>query len=272
MKFLYFLSLCLFLGCQSKNKESSQSILKEGDLLSVLEAPFLTRDIEGCFILHDLKHDTSLIYNPKRASQFFLPASTFKILNSMIALECGVVEDENEMIKWDGVERSISVWNQDHTMRSGIKNSVVWFYQELARRIGEVRMQSWVDSTSYGNQQIGRELHNFWLVGDLRISPMEQVEFLKRFVDEDLPFKTEVIKTVKEILIEDESESYTFRAKTGWATFGVDVGWYVGYLDADGNTYIFVNNIEIEEPEDARARKAITREVFKNVFNINLTI
>ena len=190
----------------------------------------------------------------------------------MIALQCEVIKDENEVIKWDSVPRSIPIWNQDHNMRTGIKNSVVWFYQEVARRIGEDQMQSWVDSVGYGNQQIGKKIDNFWLVGDLRITPMEQLDFLKRFIAEELPFDKEVIKTVKDILVEDKGEGYTLRAKTGWADFGTPVGWYVGYLELDGNTYVFVNNIEIRDSDDAEARKEITREVFHKVFDIELNI
>lgn len=276
MRILKFIAVIIALsGCSnfSKNEKTSitSSVLYPG-LISKIEASFSRRNINGCFILYDLQNDTSVIYNQDRANQKFLPASTFKILNSLIALECEVIMDENEVILWDSVERSFSIWNQDHTLKTGIKNSVVWFYQELARRIGEERMQKWVDSVGYGNQQISKEIDNFWLVGDLRISPLEQVEFLKKFIVEDLPFQDDIIKTVKEILIVDKTDAYVLRAKTGWATFGIPVGWYIGYIKIKGDTYIFVNNIEIRDSTDARARKEITREVFKAIFNIDLSI
>jgi len=133
-------------------------------------------------------------------------------------------------------------------------------------------MQLWVDSVSYGNQQIGKNMDDFWLVGDLRISPLQQVEFLKKFVTEDLPFREDIIKTVKEILIEDKTDAYVFRAKTGWATFGIPVGWYIGYIEINEDAYIFVNNIEIRDSADAKERKEITKEVFNEVFNIDLNI
>lgn len=276
MRLLIFLAVLIVLsGCSnySKKEESSRnSSLMHPDIVSKIEASFSKRNINGCFILYDLKNDSSVIYNAKRARQKFLPASTFKILNSLIALECEVINDENELIQWDSVERSIPVWNQDHNMKTGIKNSVVWFYQELARRIGERRMQLWVDSVGYGNQKIGNNIDDFWLVGELRITPMEQVRFLKKLIAEDLPFKKDVIKTVKEILIEDKDDRYTFRAKTGWADYGTPVGWYVGYIEIDGRAYAFVNNSEIRDNTDAQARKEITKEVFKAVFNIDLNI
>lgn len=276
MRLLNFFVLIIFLSnCSgtSKNEDSSSShsALDTG-LVSEMETAFSNRNINGCFILYDVENDTNIIYNQERAKQRFLPASTYKILNSLIALECAVVKDENEVIQWDSVERPVPIWNQNHTMKTGIKYSVVWYYQELARRIGEEQMQVWVDRVSYGNQQIGKNINDFWLVGELRISPMEQLEFLKEFVAEDLPFRKEVIKTVKEILIEDKSDAYIFRAKTGWADYGTPVGWYVGYIEINGKTYIFVNNIEIRNNQDAKARKEITKEIFKAAFNIDLTI
>lgn len=101
-----------------------------------IESVFHENGIEGCFILYDVQNDTSIIYNQLRATQQFLPASTFKIPNSLIALECEAIHDENEVIAWDSVKRFVPAWNKDHNLRTGIKNSVVWFYQELARRIG----------------------------------------------------------------------------------------------------------------------------------------
>lgn len=242
------------------------------NLLKEMERSFEKRMISGCFILYDLEEDTSMIYNVERSEQMFLPASTFKILNSLIALECEVVKDELEVIKWDGKKRQISVWNQDHNMKSGIKYSVVWFYQELARRIGEDRMQAYVDSVQYGNRQIGKHIDDFWLVGDLRISPKQQIEFLKKLIAEDLPFQKNNIKVVKEILVEDSNETYVFRAKTGWADYGTPVGWYVGYIELKGKTYVFANNLEIRGNQDARARKEIAKEIFKSAFNVDLNI
>ena len=112
-------------------------------------------NIEGCFVLYDMKADKYYIYNEKRANEGFLPASTFKIPNSLIALETGAVKDENEVIKWDGIDKGLEAWNHDHDMKSAIKVSCVWFYQEIARRIGEKRMQHYIDSIGYGNKNIG---------------------------------------------------------------------------------------------------------------------
>ena len=271
---LFFILVVSLAACRPHPKADvshSKSMLTPS-LASEIETQFRSRDINGCFILHDLEQDTTLFYNPDRAGELFLPASTFKILNSLIALECKVVRDENEMFKWDGKKRQIDSWNQDHNMKTGFKNSVVWLYQEIARRIGKDRMQAYVDSAKYGNMQIGNNIDDFWLVGDLRISPNQQVEFLKLLIKEDLPFQHKNISIVKKIMEEDKGDRYIFRAKTGWADYGTPVGWYVGYLELENKTYIFVNNLEIKKNEDARARKEITREIFKTAFDIDLNI
>jgi beta-lactamase class D len=254
-------------------KGSEDSILIFTDsTYTIIEEAFRKRGINGCFIMHDVENDTSIIYNQPRTVQQFLPASTYKIPNSLIALECRVIKDENEIIPWDSVGRFVPAWNKYHNLRTGIKYSVVWFYQELARRIGVVRMQNWVDRIKYGNMNIGDEIDSFWLVGELRITPMEQLHFLKKFSEGDLPFNKEHINTVQEILIEDRNDQYVFRAKTGWADKGQPIGWYIGYIVYDGKTFIFVNNIDIKSNEDAKARKAIVREVFKELFNIDLKV
>lgn len=274
MRFIYFFILTIVLNSciNTSQKELDKTSIFNDNSLGKIEAEFLKSGIKGCFILHDVENDTSIIYNQARTTQQFLPASTFKILNSLIALECEVIQNENEIIAWDSVERVAPAWNKDHNLRTGIKYSVVWFYQELARRIGVERMQSWVNDIEYGNRNIGNKIDDFWLVGDLRITPMEQLEFLKRFSVGDLPFKQEHIKTVQEMLVEDQTDQYIFRAKTGWADKGQAIGWYVGYIILDGKTFIFINNIDINSNKDAKARQVIVKEIFKELLNIDLSI
>src|SRR5262245_13097799 len=136
---------------------------------------FKEANVEGCFLLYDLQANQYLSYDKKRVNKEFLPASTYKILNSMIALETGAVRDENEVLKWDGVERMVPAWNHDQAMREAFKNSTVWFYQEMARRIGPERMLHYINAADYGNRNIGGGLDQFWLKGDLRITAKQQI-------------------------------------------------------------------------------------------------
>jgi beta-lactamase class D len=237
-----------------------------------IENAFKKRDVDGCFIIYDVKKDTALTYNTERATQYFLPASTFKIPNSLIALECKAVKDVNEIIPWDGEERIVPSWNQDQTMRTAFRYSAVWFYQELARRIGMNQMNKWVKKMNYGNQTIGPGIDDFWLVGDLRISPQQQADFLKRLLNDDLPARKRNMALVRDIMIEESNERYVLRGKTGWANFGTPVGWYVGWLQVNERNFIFVMNMDIIKAGDQIFRKEITNEILNNLFEIKLVI
>lgn len=223
---------------------------------------FQQAGVKGTILIYDLKKSRYLVYNAKRANTGYIPASTFKIFNSLVALETGVVKDENEVIKWDGVKREIPEWNQDHTMKSAIKVSAVWFYQELARRIGEKRMQRYINLTNYGNRDIGGGIDKFWLEGDLRITPKEQIDFLVKLHNNNLPFSPRAIAIVKNIITTEKTDNYVLRGKTGWKG---KVGWYVGYLESGGNTYFFATELDIAAPKDTKARIEITRSILKDM-------
>ncbi len=218
--------------------------------------------LPGTFVLYDLKHDHTLRYNPTRSAERFLPASTFKILNSLISLETGVIPDENTVIKWNGTIYDIPAWNHDQTLRSAIKDSVVWYYQELARRVGPERMQKYVDTVGYGNHDISGNVDSFWLDGALRISADEQVEFLKRLYQNDLPFSQRTLDIVKDILILDKTSVSRLSGKTG-TQLRVEpaINWFVGYVEKDGNVYFFATNLELPEgsTDNARAKETTLR-------------
>jgi len=267
---------CLFYACMPQTKsavEHADVIISFSDsTYALVQSAFAGRNVEGCFILYDADKDTSLLYNEYRCTQEFLPASTFKIANSMIALNCKVVKDINEVISWDGVERVVPAWNQDQTMRTAFRYSTVWFYQELARRTGKDKMREWVEKLDYGNKIIAENIDDFWLVGDLRITPWQQLDFLRRFVDGKLPVKKKIQQQVMEIMVEEQTERYTLRAKTGWADVDQPVGWYVGWLQYGSKNYFFVLNMDIVDPGDQIYRKEITKEILNEVFQIDLSI
>jgi hypothetical protein len=122
----------------------------------------------GTFVGYKTDDYLIIASDKDRSGQAFLPASTFKIPNSLIALETGVVGDpDKDIFKWDGVKRSIEAWNQDHTLRSAIAASAVPVYQEIARHIGAERMQKYVDLFEYGNRNIGGGIDQFWLTGEI---------------------------------------------------------------------------------------------------------
>ncbi|MBW4556462.1 MAG: class D beta-lactamase [Trichormus sp. ATA11-4-KO1] len=227
--------------------------------------------VEGAILIYDLNNDRIFQHNPQRNATAFLPASTFKILNSLIALETGVISNEIAVLTWDGITRSIPEWNRDLNMKEAFKLSAVWFYQVLARRVGYERMQKWVAQAGYGNQKIGSkdDIDKFWLAGELRITPQEQIQFLRRLYNNDLPFSKRSLSIVKDIMVNEQTPDYTIRAKTG--LFGFDdnltpkIGWYVGYLEKGKNVYFFTTNIDVRNQKDISARIELTRRCFKEL-------
>ncbi len=225
--------------------------------------------INGCFVLYDVKEDSYLRFNEQRCDQRFLPASTFKVPNSIIALEEQVIPDEDFVIKWDSIDRGWDKWNMDHNLRSGIKYSVVWFYQELARRIGREKYEEYLDSLNYGNKTIGEKEDYFWLDWSLQISANEQVEFLKKLVKDELPFSQRNIDVVKDIMIVEESDDYIIRAKTGLGDVkdGVYTGWYIGYVETRDNVYVFALNMDEADYEKIKSevRIDLTKSILKGL-------
>jgi beta-lactamase class D len=221
----------------------------------------------GTFVLVDLKRDHILRYNPDRAAQRFLPASTFKILNSLISLETGVIPDENTVIKWDGTAYDVPSWNQDHTLKTAIANSVVWYYQELARRIGEERMQKYVDAAGYGNHDIAGNIDSFWLDGALRISADEQVKFLKRLYQNALPFAQRNLDIVKAILVLEETPLSRLSGKTGTQLrVKPNINWFIGYVEKGDNVYLFATNLELPAGvTDSTLAKEITKHMLRDM-------
>lgn len=234
----------------------------EADSLKIFFDDF---NVEGCFILYDYQRGEYITYNQQRCMERFIPASTFKIFNSLAALETKVISDENEIIEWDGVDRQYEKWNQDLNLAQAFKYSAVWFYQELARRIGEERMNESVTENHYGNENIGGGIDRFWLDGELRISPFEQIEFLRKLYSGNLEFSERSIDVVKKIMIYDQTETYTIRAKTGWAMRAEDqIGWFVGYIENGDKLYFFCTNLQTKNPgEGFRSRIEITYNILK---------
>ena len=270
---LALLSL-LVMSCQQTPKEgstpspSSSITPTRWEVRNDFARHFENAGTPGSILLYDANNDRYIGYDSVRCNTRFCPASTFKIFNSLVALETGVVKDESTHIPWDSVNRSIDAWNQDHTLRSAIKHSVVWFYQELARRIGQDRMQAYLDSAEYGNRTIGGKINEFWLDGSLRISQREQIEFLKKLHRNDLPFSQRTIDIVKDIMTLEKTDQWTYRGKTGWALRdSVSVGWFVGYLEQGEDTWFFATSIEMDGMKTIHARQDITREILRS-FNL----
>lgn len=221
---------------------------------------FHDRGLTGTIVIYSLDRGKTYIHNDERARTRFVPASTFKIPNTLIALQESAVADEKEIIKWDGRERGMPSWNKDQSMESAFSSSCVWFYQELARRVGKDKYTRWLKTMAYGNEQAGPELTAFWLEGDLKISAVEQIDFLKKLHAGEYPFVPASYEILRKLMIIETTPEYTIRAKTGWSQ---KVGWIVGYVESGKGVWFFATNMEMTKMEEAPFRKEITLEALK---------
>jgi beta-lactamase class D len=190
------------------------------------------------------------VHGASRAGDRFPPASTFKLPHALLALELGVVADEHEVIAWDGTDHGGPGWNRDHDLASALQVSAVWYFQEMARRIGRDRMNAGLERLGYGNRSIDGALDRFWLDGGLRISPAEQLVFLERLEAGNLPVRPEVQATVRRIMAHDLPDGRPVLGKTGWTIVdGRHHGWYVGWTGPAFRPRFFVVYVTSTDPD-----------------------
>jgi beta-lactamase class D len=236
---------------------------------------FADEGTTGTFVAY--KPDANLIVasDETRSRNVILPASTFKIPNSIIALETGVVADpDKDIFKWDGKTYAIPEWNKDHTLRTAIAASAVPVYQEIARRIGAERMQKYVNVFDYGNRNIGGGIDRFWLTGKLRISPMQQIHFVDKLRRAALPVSKRAQELTRDILPVTKFGDSLIRAKTGLTgvteksmTDGtkVAVGWLVGWAEKGRAQTVFALNLDIREPKHTASRIKIAQQCLTDI-------
>ncbi|WP_066498166.1 class D beta-lactamase [Abyssisolibacter fermentans] len=227
---------------------------------------FEKNKINGTVIISSLNTGKEYIYNLERSEQRFLPASTFKVLNTLIALQENIVADEYDIIKWDGQDKGLKEWNKDQCIATALPESCVWFYQELARRVGLEKYNEYLAKLGYGNEKTGEVVDTFWLEGDLRISAREQIDFIKNIYNETYSFDQRNYKILKEAMIVDDTTEYILRAKTGWALrVNPQIGWYIGYVETSDDVWFFTCNLDIIDKSYSKYRKEIVYSALKKL-------
>jgi bla regulator protein BlaR1 len=259
MKKILILLLCLAaLSCTTIGRVSAAEVTERDDF----EKHF--QGFTGTFVMYDQLNDSYVVYNEQQSKKRLSPCSTFKIYNSLIGLETGVLdlEDVYTLFKWNGTKYDFPYWNHDHTLASATQESVVWYFQELASRIGMERMQTYIDKIGYGNQDISGGLTKFWLGSSLEISAIEQVDLLNKLYAGQLPFSPDIVSVVKKNITLSDKDGIRFMGKTGsafpngkWTT-----GWFVGCVEKEGRRYIFATNIQGDGANGGKARE-ITKKI-----------
>jgi beta-lactamase class D len=230
------LIVVLLFSCSSNSVNTDNSLKKYFD----------ENKVDGCFALYANGTGEFTIYNlPRYRDSAYLPASTFKIVNSLIGLQTGRIVNDSMIIKWDGVKRPVEAWNKDLSMYEAFRVSAVPYYQEVARRIGKDTMQFWLDSLAYGTKKITTRVDTFWLDNSLKIKPDEELGLVKKLYFNQLPFFKTNQEIVKNAMLFEDNSNYKLSYKTGWGSEnGKQIGWVAGWIEENRHPYFFVLNIE----------------------------
>ncbi len=260
------LAFGFFVSCSPNNVKKDNSLKKYFD----------ENKVQGCFGMRDNGTGKFTVYNLKRyRDSSYLPASTFKIVNSLIGLQTGKIVNDSMVIKWDGVQRSRAEWNKDLTMYEAFRVSAVPYYQEVARRIGKDTMQQWLDSLGYGKKNIKDKvvirsaIDSFWLDNSMKVTPDQELGLVMKLYFDGLPFFKSYQEMVKRAMLFEDNAGYRLSYKTGWGSDekGSNIGWVVGWIEENNHPYFFVLNIESPDKnfDIATVRMKMLKDILKHL-------
>jgi len=269
IKFLIVLIILNATACTPNNVSVDDSLKKYFD----------ENKVTGTFGMFDNGQGQFTVYNLSRyKDSTYLPASTFKIINSLIGIQTGRINNERMIIPWDSIVRKFpngdtaKAWNKDLTMEEAFKVSAVPYYQEIARRIGKDTMQRWLDTLGFGSRykkfEITNNIDTFWLDNTLKVTPDEELGLAKKLYFNQLPFQGRPQDIVKKIMMQENNSNYKLSYKTGWGFTenGDALGWVVGWIEENQHPFFFVLNIEGPHNTDVlTVRKNILDGILKQL-------
>jgi beta-lactamase class D len=264
IKKLFYLFLLCTVNLYCQNQKPVEVLKPEFN--SILE----NLKVKGSILIYDVKKNTYYSNDFAWAKTGIIPASTFKIPNSIIALETGVIANDSVVFKWDGEKRNFKKWEQDLTFKQAFQVSCVPCYQEIAGKVGIKRMKSYLEKLHYSGMVFDTlTLDNFWLKGKSKFSQMQQIDFLERLYFSKLPISKRTENIMKNIMLIEKTGKYTLSGKTGWGMRGeLDNGWFVGYLETQNTVCFFATNVEMKNAtmDDFPAiRMNATKEAFREL-------
>ena len=225
---------------------------------------FAQAGVEGTLVIEAINSGTRYVHHDARARQAFIAASTFKVFNTLIAVEEGAIATADAPLRWDGTPYDFPDWNRDQTLATAFKVSCVWCYQALARRVGAAKYPAYLRLADYGQLREPFDVSTFWLDGTLTISAEQQVAFLRQVVERRLPFRPSTYETLAAIMHADAGPDYRLYAKTGWSTRTTPgIGWYIGYVERDDDTWLFALNLDTKSASDLPLRQQLTLDALR---------
>ncbi len=260
---------------QDTSKSKGEKIGNSVRVRSNFKKYFDECQVDGSIAIYDNANQTWILSDTIGTKREVLPASTFKVINMLIALETGVIKDENEIVKWPGKTDTIkygyrpSIYH-NMSVKEAFEVSAGWAFVELSKKIGKERYRSYLTKCRYGNLDLSQSDPDFWTYGKFAISPINQVTFLKELYDGTLPFSKRNIAIVKRVMLTEQKQSYSIRSKTGWTRQdGINTGWWIGYLTTKDNVYFFATRLLQDRKNNqssfGKCRKEITLSVLKDL-------
>ena len=254
-------SLCMFLFCAFFSSLLAQNNCTDLKQFTSIDSLYKASNVDGTLLIFDAKQKIRYCYNSSNFNIRYSPASTFKIFNTLVAFETGIVKDSSTTISWDNKIRNPEYLNQNLSIKRAFRYSAVWAYQYLARQAGYSSMSKWLKACNYGNANCEGAIDQFWLNDSLKISVEEQLNFLIQLKEDKLPFSEQATRQTKEIMFEETSSLGNLYAKTGWAgNDKQDLGWYIGWIESEKQLYYFVHLVasnDLNNSKFAGARKEI---------------
>ena len=268
----------LLFSCASNNRITNNLLSANGDKIEVrqdFKKYFDNCNVNGSIVIYDNNAHKWILSDTIDTKKETLPASTFKIINLLIALETNTISSENDIVKWPGTTDTIKydyrpTIYHDISVKEAFEVSAGWAFIELAKKIGKENYKKYLTLCKYGNSDLSQTDADFWNFGAFAISPINQVEFLKKLYEEKLPFSKRNIEIVKKVMITEQNDVYTIHSKTGWTRENnINTGWWTGYLENKNGVYFFATRLlqdrKLNNPNFGNCRKDITKSVFKDL-------
>jgi beta-lactamase class D len=265
MRIVPLVIACLLAGC-SPGAPPGPATAAVAQAQAPAPGEGLPESPDAAFVCLDLKRGTYTRSNARRCAGRMNPFSTFKIPNTLIGLETGVLDGAETFLKWDPAHDPVQArflraefgsWKRDQTLRTAIRDSVLWYFQKLALRVGTERYRRYLRAFNYGNADPSSGIETFWLDGSLKISADEQVEFLRRLYSGALPVSARSRAILVDVMPREEGDGWKLYAKTGggYTGRGAAIGWYVGWVERGDDVFIFAANVDGESYSAVRDRR-----------------
>ncbi|WP_415859531.1 OXA-1043 family class D beta-lactamase [Burkholderia sp. BCC1972] len=197
------------------------------------------------------------------------PASTFKVAISLMGFDAGVLKDEHAPTldfhtgypDWGGAP-----WREPTDPARWMKLSIFWYSEQVAQALGQARFQQYTSAFGYGNADATSKqgelsgVMGAWVNASLRISPLEQVAFMRKIVRRTLPVSAHAYDMTERItLIDAQPGGWTVHGKTGTGSPGLKYdaahayGWFVGWATKGPRTLVFANLIQDDKRQTPNA-------------------